>query len=180
MAELLAPIDESGDLPLDPNAALAVKVSKIRADPEFIFIAKSLKLKGQHSFDVDDKRVFVVCDGDDCESFNLKKKRANIGITCKRCKGRKHDDKRCAERKVAHKDMRVATDSYCPISALDDAERTQRMSNLNVGRKIINKKLKRAKARLAQDWRKSRNMYLLGYSMKSIRIVWPQTAQSKA
>ena len=107
MAELLVPNGESSDLPVDPNAALAVKESKIRADPEFIFIAKSLKLKGRHSFDVNDKLVFVVCDGDgdDCESFDLKNKRANIGITCKRCIGKKHNGKRYAKQKEAHKDL---------------------------------------------------------------------------
>ena len=123
----------------------------INDNPEFILIAKALKLKGQHTFDVDDKLVFTVCDGKDCYSFDLKSKRANIGITCKRCIGKRHDDKRYAKRKEAHKVIRVAADSDCPISALDDAERAQCIANLNIGRKIINKKLKRVKARLDKE-----------------------------
>lgn len=42
MAELLAPIGESSDLPANPKAALIVKASKMRADHELIIIAKSL------------------------------------------------------------------------------------------------------------------------------------------
>ena len=80
--ELLASIHECSDLPDDPEAVLSAKATKIKADPELALAIKVMKNKGQHTFDIDEKQVFVACDSDDCESFVIKNKQANIGFTC--------------------------------------------------------------------------------------------------
>lgn len=97
---------------------------------EILLMAKVMKLKGQHTFDLEDKQVFVVCVGNECHACFVKKKRANVGTSCHRCIDKKSRDKLLGARKVLHKDMRVAANSNVPFSALDDKERQERLSNI--------------------------------------------------
>ena len=63
----------------------------ITVDAEIALVVKLFKIEGQHSFDTGNDKVLVICDGDKCESFYMKKNRVNVSVTCKRCtKGQKY------------------------------------------------------------------------------------------
>ena len=72
--------------------------------PELAAVAKCLRIKGEKVLPIDDLRVFAACDGDDCSACFIKYNRVNVSTTCNRCKGRKHDVKRCAQRKDDNKE----------------------------------------------------------------------------
>ena len=57
----------------------------ITVDAKIALITKVFKIKGQHSFDTGNDKVLVVCDGNKCESFYIRKNHANVSITRKRC-----------------------------------------------------------------------------------------------
>ena len=63
---------------------------------------KALLLKGVHTFDIDDDRMFVACIGDGCDSCFVKKKRVNISTSCMRCKYNKANDKQYKARREHH------------------------------------------------------------------------------
>ena len=77
----------------------------LSADAEIAFVSKALELNGQHTFDINDDQVFVTCVGEGCNSCFLKRKRANISTSCKKCIDKKRNDKRYGERKEIHKEM---------------------------------------------------------------------------
>ena len=119
--------------------------------PELAAVAKCLRIKGEKVLSIDDLCAFVACDGDDCSACFIKYNRVNVGTTCNRCKGRKHDVKRYAQRKDDNKEKRVAANSKCPITALDSEERAQRMLNLEIVKKTAKKSLARAFARIEEQ-----------------------------
>ena len=56
----------------------------LSADAEIAFVSKALKLNGQHTFDINDDQVFVTCVGEGCNSCFLKRKWANVSMSCKK------------------------------------------------------------------------------------------------
>ena len=57
-----------------------------------------------------------------------------------------------------HREMRVDADSHVHVCRLDDAERSQRMANLNNGMKISNKRLQHVADKLALQSKKLHNL----------------------
>ncbi|KAL9184884.1 hypothetical protein ACHAXT_002661 [Thalassiosira profunda] len=149
------------DLVLPDEAALREQILRrvdlleedaIPGDAELSIAAKALVVKGLDLFRLDEQRVFAVCGG--CGAHCVKKDRANVGSTCRRCIERKSDANRYARRKEAHKEMRVATDSSVAMCHLDDEERKTRTQNNKVQRKKLSQKLERALARLDRSVRR--------------------------
>ena len=68
-------------------------------------------------------------------------------VLSNRCKGKKYDNKRCGARKQVPKEMRVAASSKVPFNALDEKERSERLSNLKFERKFLNSTLVSVRAR---------------------------------
>lgn len=126
--ELNDSVGEDGDLSKNAELALAAKV---------------LKTIGEHTIELGGNLIFVACDGDGCEAIFIKKARANVCRTCKRCVRGRYEQVRCAMRKEIHKEDRVKANSDCPISALDDEERKERIANLNLERKLEKLELER-------------------------------------
>ena len=93
--------------------------SNLVGHEEIHLAAKVLKLKGLNILDLNEQRVFTVCAGDDCHACFVKKRRANVGIVCNKCKNKKDNDKRYTERRERNKKMRVAADSSVNFRFLD-------------------------------------------------------------
>ena len=71
--------------------------NEITPDSDLTFVANVFKIKVQHSFDIGNDKMLVVCDGDKCKSFYIKKNCGNISVTCKQCIGGKYDNRKCRE-----------------------------------------------------------------------------------
>jgi len=100
------------------------------------FIVKSLKLMGKSSLVLDHHHVFVVCTGEGCDLFHVKKPRSNLGLECDKCIAVRNNEKRCAIRKETNKNMRIAANSSCPMRFLDNYELKDRVGRLNTNRNI--------------------------------------------
>ena len=136
---------------------------------EILLMAKVLKLKGKIVFDLDENRAFVVCVGNECNACFVRKKRANISTSCKRCIVKKYDDKRNGARKEAHKELRVAAKSKVPFSALDDKEQTDRLSNMRLERQYKNRDFKRAAVKLGK---KEEKFLIAEQTLKHMKKPW--------
>ena len=90
-------------------------------DSELIVAAAQLRLAGRHEFDLGNNLSFVCCQG--CDSFEIRKYRANASTHCERCRASLKNSKRCAIRKEANKEQRTSAKSRTPIDSLDDEEK---------------------------------------------------------
>ena len=66
----------------------------LSTDAEIAFVGKALKLNGQHTFNINDNKLFVACVGEGCDSCFIKKKRPNVSTSCKKFIDERHNDKR--------------------------------------------------------------------------------------
>ena len=96
LLELVETVDEDADLAKHEEISL---------------LARALKLKGRHVFELDDQRAFTVCDGDDCNACSVKKKRANVRTICTSCNNRRKKSKLQSVLKVAPDNIRVVQPS---------------------------------------------------------------------
>lgn len=111
-------------------------------DSELAVAAAQLCLASRYEFDLGNDHSFICCRG--CDSFDIKKKRANASILCQRCRGNLKNSKRYTQRKEVNKEERVKAQSRTPIDSLGSEEKKQRYENLRNNCKIESRKLQRA------------------------------------
>ena len=94
--------------------------------------------------------MFILCVDNACNACFVKNKRSNIRLLCNQCKYKKCNDKQYGEQKQDNKKNRLAAKSSVPFSALGDNECLEQCSNLKFERKLMNRDLRRAAAKLAK------------------------------
>ena len=60
----------------------ADKDADLAKHEEMSLLARALKLKGQHVFELDDQRAFTVCNEDNYQACSIKKKHTNVREIC--------------------------------------------------------------------------------------------------
>ena len=82
-------------------------------DSELAVAAAQLRLAGRYVFDLGNEHSFICCRG--CDSFEIRKYRANASTKCKRCKDNLGNSKRYAKREELHKEKWTEANSKTRI-----------------------------------------------------------------